>query len=244
MRKVFLMIGIAIFVASCTKVAEITIIPDTTLEEDLAVLDEQMAKIKEMAESEVCEDADEWKFTAVGNTCCNAEVYMAYSIKIDEKEFFDKIEIYNRNQKEINIKWDLLEICNLIDCKSEPKPKTISCVEGKAILNYINDNTTLEEDRILLEDLFAQIKAMAESEVCENANDWKFTAYGSKACGGPIGYIAYSINIEENIFLEKIKTYTEAENEYNIKHGIASTCDIAPAPKSVNCEDGKAILNY
>ena len=46
-----------------------------------------------------------------------------------------------------------------------------------------------EEDLVLLQDLFAEFEAMAH-QPCTDAELWEFVAYGSKACGGPQGYIA------------------------------------------------------
>ena len=49
-----------------------------------------------------------------------------------------------------------------------------------------------------LQAMFEEIETLAKSVVCENSDEWNFVSFGSKACGGPQGYIAYSgqINVE------------------------------------------------
>ncbi len=101
-----------------------------------------------------------------------------------------------------------------------------------------------EKDHRDLMDLFNEISELANSVSCTNAGDWTFTAYGSKACGGAQGYIAYSNQIDTEVFLQKIEAYRVAEHEYNIKWSIASTCDLPQVPVSVECQNGYPVLNY
>lgn len=108
----------------------------------------------------------------------------------------------------------------------------------------IVENTTLEEDQAILEELLLSINTIAESESCEKAKDWKFTAIGHKSCGGAAGYIAYPKKIDETDFLEKVRKYTQAQREFNIKWSIPSTCEIRSEPKSISCVDGKAMLQF
>ena len=43
-----------------------------------------------------------------------------------------------------------------------------------------------EQDWNNLQLLFSEIESLASSVVCEDSGDWTFTAYGNKACGGPV----------------------------------------------------------
>ena len=104
--------------------------------------------------------------------------------------------------------------------------------------------TEQEIDHRKLMDLFSEIQRLSNSQSCTNAKDWLFTPFGSKACGGPQGFIVYSKNIDVNAFLEKIETYTKAEKEFNIKWGVVSDCAIINAPVSVECRNGYPILIY
>ena len=92
-----------------------------------------------------------------------------------------------------------------------------------------------------------KIKIAIESEIakekCTKNADWAFTPIGSKACGGPTGYIAYPKKIETEI-LPRIENYTQKMSEYNKKYNITSDCMMAPEPTSVKCENGKGVLVF
>jgi len=100
-----------------------------------------------------------------------------------------------------------------------------------------------EEDLELLQELFAEIIVMAD-EPCTDEVLWDFVAYGSKACGGPQGYIAYPTTIDVETFLLLVENYTTEEAIYNSNHGVVSTCDVPIAPIAVICEEGVAVLVY
>lgn len=36
-----------------------------------------------------------------------------------------------------------------------------------------------------LDDLLEEIQQLSASQACEDADQWKFTAFGAKPCGGP-----------------------------------------------------------
>lgn len=103
---------------------------------------------------------------------------------------------------------------------------------------------TKEDDRQQLEALMAEIKAMSEQEKCGNASDWKFRAIGSQACGGPTGYVSYSVKIDTNAFIQKVNKYTEEETAFNKKWKIVSTCSLLLPPKNIICENEKPKLVY
>lgn len=112
-----------------------------------------------------------------------------------------------------------------------------ACLKNKEVSNQ-------ETDQRVLTEMFEEISDIAMNVACDDASDWSFTPYGSKACGGPQGYVAYSNQIDVNAFLAKVAMYTEAEREYNIKWGIISTCDLPPQPVGVSCVNGEPVLNY
>ena len=107
-----------------------------------------------------------------------------------------------------------------------------------------NKLTSQKKDESNLLALFTEIEELALSVSCLDANNWNFTTYGVKACGGPQGYIAYSSEINTSIFLQKIDEYTLAEKKYNIKWGIISTCDIQNPPISIECNNNLPVLRY
>ena len=108
----------------------------------------------------------------------------------------------------------------------------------------ITDWTSRERDDEILAGLFEEIQALSLQRECVNYEDWSWTAYGSKACGGPVGYIAYAKDIDVDYFLELVQYHAEQEDIYNQKWGIMSTCDVPAGPVGVVCEDGKPRFVY
>ena len=100
-----------------------------------------------------------------------------------------------------------------------------------------NQNLTKMHDEIIS-------ASMVNTTPCADPAEWSFTAIGSKACGGSTGFIAYSLKINVSEFLKKVENYTKAEDAYNKKWGIISTCDIVLPPTRVDCVNGKPILMY
>lgn len=108
-----------------------------------------------------------------------------------------------------------------------------------------NENElTQNAESEIINNIFAEIEFLANSKECLNSSEWTFTSFGSKACGGPLGYIAYSNNIDTKLFLEKIETHRTLQKKYNEKWGIISNCSIPPKPLSIKCENGKPVLEY
>lgn len=95
-----------------------------------------------------------------------------------------------------------------------------------------------------LNQMFSEIESLANSENCDDSAEWAFTSHGSKACGGPVGFIAYSTDIDTALFLEKIEEHKTAQQEYNQKWGIASDCSVPTQPSEVTCENGSPVFKY
>ncbi|WP_139162779.1 hypothetical protein [Algoriphagus faecimaris] len=89
-----------------------------------------------------------------------------------------------------------------------------------------------------------EIKELAESQPCMDPSDWDFVAFGSKPCGGPWEYIAYSKKINVKNFLEKVQQYNDLQREDNIRNNRFSNCLFVGPPSGITCEGGKAILIY
>lgn len=104
--------------------------------------------------------------------------------------------------------------------------------------------TEKEEDYSVLLALFDNIYTLSTSIACTDSNNWDFVAFGSKACGGPQGYIAYSKTIDVQSFLQKVQAYTEAERLFNIKWDIVSDCALINEPIGVACENNFPVLKY
>jgi len=101
-----------------------------------------------------------------------------------------------------------------------------------------------EQEREMLDIQLEKLKQLSESINCENSVDWNFTTVGSKACGGPQLYLAYSTKIDVDNFLSKTEIYTRAEDNFNKKWSIVSDCSLIQAPKEIECVEGKSKLIF
>ena len=102
-------------------------------------------------------------------------------------------------------------------------------------------------DDVQADDLQEQLNtlvALSESVDCIDGNDRQFAGIGSKPCGGPTGYIAYSTAIDTADFLSRLAAYNEAVRAYNESNGLPSDCALVNPPTRIECEDGKAVLVY
>ncbi len=99
-----------------------------------------------------------------------------------------------------------------------------------------------EAESLLLERLYDEIDSLAASYPCHDVEEWRFTAVGEKACGGPAGYIAYSTAMDTAGFLNKVEIYTQLQRAYNIKWDVVSDCMFLTPPSHIICEENKAKL--
>lgn len=99
-----------------------------------------------------------------------------------------------------------------------------------------------EQDNKLLAELYDEIDSLSNLHHCNNPKDWNFTAIGSKACGGPTGYIPYSSKLDTNAFLKKVANFTKLQQAYNKKWGVISDCMYLTPPSRVTCQNGKPKL--
>lgn len=115
---------------------------------------------------------------------------------------------------------------------------------GALTLSSTSSCTSDDEQGDDLETQFNALVALSESVACEDISDWKFAGIGSKPCGGPTDYIAYSIRIDTVDFLTRLEDYNEAVRAKNERDGLISDCALEPVPLGVQCQDGMPILIY
>ena len=101
-----------------------------------------------------------------------------------------------------------------------------------------SENIMTNQDLIELE---REIIALSESVTCTNSAEWKFTPMGSKACGGPIRYIAFHQSVEKE-FLALVDRFTVEQQAFNLRNNVVSDCMLIAAPRTVTCEGGKPVL--
>ena len=131
----------------------------------------------------------------------------------------------------------LFSLLLLYTCESTEQPAADCSSSSK-----ISENSSKTADEAYLQKLSTEISSLATEMPC--SEDWKFTAIGSKPCGGPAGYIAYSPKIDTTCFLQKVAAFTEESRKFNEKYQRISDCSLQAPPKSVKCEGGKAVLVY
>ncbi|MEK0442931.1 MAG: hypothetical protein RL403_1909 [Bacteroidota bacterium] len=106
--------------------------------------------------------------------------------------------------------------------------------------------STTEPLVITAEELLSQqseIIRLSESVACTNASEWKFTAMGSKACGGPARYLAYHQSVEREL-LDLVERFTALQKAYNEQNNVLSDCMLVGPPRTIQCEGNKAVLIY
>ncbi len=85
-----------------------------------------------------------------------------------------------------------------------------------------------------IEQLEAQAKAIAKIEGCASSSDCKSAPVGSRACGGPRYYIPWCAKTTDSVALyEKLGEVSAAEQAYNKKYNLASTCEFRMPPDVV-----------
>jgi len=108
-------------------------------------------------------------------------------------------------------------------------------------MNCGNSEDIIEQevDKVALDKLAKEIKAIAEASICSEEFTCDFIGFGAKACGGNWEYLVYSNSVDVVDFLAKVKTYNALEKKYNIKYEIISDCSLVMPPKALTCENGK-----
>ena len=82
---------------------------------------------------------------------------------------------------------------------------------------------------VALED---QAKALVKTDGCTSADQCRTAAVGNRACGGPRYYLVYcSRTTDSAVLFARLKAVADAENEFNTRYQIVSTCEFRLPPK-------------
>jgi len=92
-----------------------------------------------------------------------------------------------------------------------------------------------------LEKQLAEINSVINADSCSETGECSFLAYGSKACGGPQGYLLFSNQVNVEALTKMVEEYNKAEDAYNKKFGIISDCMYATPPEKLECVNGKCV---
>lgn len=103
---------------------------------------------------------------------------------------------------------------------SDPPP-------GKII--FTGDQKTDWNQIVALEN---QAKALVKTDGCSTSDQCRTAAVGSRACGGPRYYLVYCAKTTDSAALfDKLKEVAAAEEEYNKRYQLVSTCEFRMPPK-------------
>jgi len=81
---------------------------------------------------------------------------------------------------------------------------------------------------VALED---QAKALVKTDGCTSADQCRTAAVGNRACGGPRYYLVYCSRTTDSAALfAKLKAVADAENEFNRRYNVVSTCEFRMPP--------------
>jgi len=83
-----------------------------------------------------------------------------------------------------------------------------------------------------IERLEQQAKGMAKTTGCTSSDQCRSAPVGSKGCGGPRYYIPWCAKSTDSVALyAKLAEVVKAEQAYNKRYQIISTCEFRVAPK-------------
>jgi len=103
-------------------------------------------------------------------------------------------------------------------------------------------NALSGQNEVTLKHLEAQlndIHTFVNEAGCSNAGQCSYLPIGSKACGGPMGFIVFSNNIDIATLKKMVDKYTEDQKLYNIQNNVISDCSLPNPPERLDCVDGK-----
>jgi hypothetical protein len=90
---------------------------------------------------------------------------------------------------------------------------------------------TQEADWAAILRLEDQAKAIAKTSGCATVSQCRTAPVGNRACGGPRYYLAYcSTSTDSAALFRKLDEIVAAEDAYNRKYQLASTCEFRMPP--------------
>jgi hypothetical protein len=98
-----------------------------------------------------------------------------------------------------------------------------------------------QSDWAVIEKIEAEAKTIAKTAGCATTGDCRSAPVGSRACGGPRYYLPYCAKTTDSVALfRKLDEVAKAEQAYNKKYNLASTCEFR-MPPTVNAVGGSCV---
>ncbi len=107
----------------------------------------------------------------------------------------------------------------------------------------LNGSGSQESDWAAIVRLEDQAKAIAKTSGCSSVSQCRTAPVGNRACGGPRYYIAYCSATTDSVALfRKLDEVASAENAYNRKYQLVSTCEFRmPPPLTLSGGECRAV---
>lgn len=119
----------------------------------------------------------------------------------------------------------LLALSTIVGCSANQNPSDPP--PGKIV--FTGDQKTDWDQITALE---TQAKALVKTDGCSAADQCRTAGVGSRACGGPRYYLVYCAKTTDTTALfDKLKQIAAAEEEYNKRYQVVSTCEFRMPPK-------------
>ena len=113
-------------------------------------------------------------------------------------------------------------------CAQQPAPSPSP--DGDASVQPPRTNEQ-QRDWAQIEALEREAKAVARTTGCPSTATCRAAPVGNRACGGPRYYIVYCAATTDSVELyRKLDEVAAAENAYNRKYGVMSTCEFRMPP--------------
>ena len=127
-----------------------------------------------------------------------------------------------------------------VDRETVPPASTIADTSTHTTdtTNRATDPADLATDTTTLAGLRANVQSLIGDAACSSVDECRLVAFGSKPCGGPRQYLAYSIAITDSTALATaVARYNAREAEANRQNDRISDCSMVVRP-TVTVVDG------
>jgi len=102
-----------------------------------------------------------------------------------------------------------------------------------ACISVVLPGPSREEDQAELARLEAEARALANPDGCSRPGDCRSAPVGARACGGPRTHLVYCAATTDTLELaRRLEKLRRAEEAFNLRHGIVSTCDARLPPQT------------
>ncbi|MEO8193340.1 MAG: hypothetical protein ABI681_05780 [Gemmatimonadales bacterium] len=134
----------------------------------------------------------------------------------------------------------LLSVVTLSACSGNATPGDTT-PDSPAPSGNAGTTPSQQSDWNAIQRIEAEAKAIAKVDGCASSADCRSAPVGSRACGGPRYYIPWCSKTTDSAALyRKLDEVAKAEEDYNRKHNLASTCEFR-MPPTVQSSGGSCV---